>query len=261
VRQRWNLNKNHGYSKNEQTNMKIKSLSCLLFIIIFSSNAFSQSVVITPKKVTYKRPKPVSEYKKSFIVTYPKVKAATPVLSKKIEMTISYEKVSNLNVKEEISEIQWLEEASYTTNYNKKGILDITLTVEGTGAYPSAYSKTVVVDVQTGNRVKPIDVFTNLAGLAEKCKKAQQAEIKQAIIDIKKDSPEEENPAELFKESNFTVKNLTEFTINDKGITFIYDYGFPHVIQALQPAGTYFFSWAQLKPFVKSGSLFSKFTR
>ena len=238
----------------------MKFLFCLLFIIVFSTIAFSQSVVITSKKVTYKRPKPISEYKKSFIVTYPKVKAATPVLSKKIEMAISYEKNNNLDIKDEINDTQWLEEASYTVNYNKKNILDITLSVEGSGAYPSTYNKTVVVDLKTGNRVKPIDVFTNLSGLAANCKKAQQAEIKKAIVDIKKENPDEENPADLFKESNFTVKNLDEFSVSDKGVTFIYNYDFPHVIQALQPDGQYFFTWAQLKPFIKGGSLFEQFT-
>ena len=239
--------------------MKLKSLFSLFFIIIFSTLAFSQSVVITPKKVTYKRPKPISEYKKLFTVTYPKVKAATPALSKKIETAISYEKNNNLDIKDEINDTQWLEDASYTVNYNKHNVLDITLTSEGSGAYPSTFNKTVVVDLKTGNKVKPIDVFTNLSGLAAMCKKAQQAEIKKAIIDIKKENPDEENPADLFKESNFTVKNLDEFSVNDKGVTFIYDYGFPHVIQALQPDGQYFFTWAQLKPYIKRGGLLEQF--
>ena len=239
--------------------MKLKSLFSLLFIIVFSTFAFSQSVVITPKKVTYKRPKPISEYKKSFIVTYPKVKAATPTLSKKIETAISYEKNNNLDIKDEINDTQWLEDASYTVNYNKKSILDITLSAEGSGAYPSTFNKTVVVDLKTGNKVKPIEVFTNLSGLALMCKQAQQAEIKKAIVDIKKENPDEENPADLFKESNFTVKNLDEFSVNDKGVTFIYDYGFPHVILALQPDGQYFFTWAQLKPYIKRGGLLEQF--
>ena len=239
--------------------MKLKSLFSLLFVIVFSTFAFSQSVVITPKKVTYKRPKPISEYKKLFTVTYPKVKAATPALSKKIETAISYEKNNNLDIKDEINDTQWLEDASYTVNYNKHNVLDITLTSEGSGAYPSTFNKTVVVDLKTGNKVKPIDVFTNLSGLAAMCKKAQQAEIKKAIIDIKKENPDEENPADLFKESNFTVKNLDEFSVNDKGVTFIYDYGFPHVIQALQPDGQYFFTWAQLKPYIKRGGLLEQF--
>ena len=164
-----------------------------------------------------------------------------------------------MDIKDEINDTQWLEDVSYTVNYNKHNVLDITLTSEGSGAYPSTFNKTVVVDLKTGNKVKPIDVFTNLSGLTAMCKKAQQAEIKKAIIDIKKETPDEENPADLFKESNFTVKNLDEFLVNDKGVTFIYDYGFPHVILALQPDGQYFFTWAQLKPFIKRGGLLEQF--
>ena len=84
---------------------------------------FAQSVVITPKKTIYRRPKPIASYKKTFTVIRPRVKAATPALSKKIETAISYEKVSELNIKEETTEVQWLEEASYIVNYNKNGIL------------------------------------------------------------------------------------------------------------------------------------------
>jgi hypothetical protein len=36
------------------------------------------------------------------------------VIAKKIETTISYEKIFDFNLKDEIGEIQWLEEASYT---------------------------------------------------------------------------------------------------------------------------------------------------
>ena len=83
----------------------------------------------------------MSIYKKTFTVTRPLVKASTPALSKKIEAAISYEKVSDLNVKEELTEIQWLEEADFNVNYNKNGILDITHFITGTGAYPSTYDK------------------------------------------------------------------------------------------------------------------------
>jgi hypothetical protein len=107
---------------------------------VFAASVFGQSVVVTPKKVTYRRPKPLSEYKKSFSVTYPRVSGLSAALNKKVESSISYEKVADLKVKEEISDIQWLEEATYKVNYNKNGILDITLNVSGSGAYPSDYS-------------------------------------------------------------------------------------------------------------------------
>ncbi len=241
--------------------MKIKLLSALILAICCTSFAFSQSVVVTPKKVTYKRPKPTEDFKKTFVVTRPQIKAATPALSKKIETAISYEKNNNFNLKEEMGEFQWLEDASYEVKYNEKGLLDIVLSMEGSAAYPSSFSKEVVIDTATGIQLTPASVFTNLKNLAAKIKLAQQAEIKKAVVNIKKDNPEEENSASLFTDSNYTVKNLDEFSVSDKGVTFIYNYEFPHVIQALQPDGRYFFTWAQLKPFVKPDGLFGKFIR
>ncbi len=242
--------------------MKTKLLFALFSVFVFSAFCFAQSVTITPKKVTYKRPKPLTEYKKTFVVTYPKVKAATPALSKKIEQTISFEKVSNLNIAEEQTEIQWLEEAGYEVNYNKNGILTITNSVSGTGAYPSVYNKTVVVDLKTGNRVTPQNAFTNLPKLVAKVKTAQKAEAAGAIREIKADAENKDfDSFDLFENAEYKAENLSEFAVDDKGVMFIFDYGFPHVVQALQPEGRYFFSWAEIKPFIKRDGLLAKFVR
>lgn len=241
--------------------MKIKFPAALFFVLAFSSLALSQTVVLTPKKIIYKRPKPLSQYKKSFSVTRPKVSSASPAIAKKIETTISYEKNFDFTVKDELTEYQWLEDAGYTVDYNKNGILSLTLWIEGSGAYPSSSSKPVVVNLKTGDKVSPNDVFVKLSELAAKGKQTQQLEIKKGIIDIKKENPDEENPAALFENADFTVENLDQFTVSDKGVTFWYDYGFPHVIQAWQPEGRYFFTWAQLKPFIKPDGLLGKFVR
>ena len=241
--------------------MKRKFLLALFFVCAFSFAAFAQSVVITPKKITYKRPKPFSEYKKSFVIVRPKIKGVSLTLAKKIETTISYEKNFDFNVKDEITEIQWLEEASYAVNYNKNGILGVTISVMGSGAYPSEANHPIIANLKTGGRVLAKDVFVKLSELAAKGKKTQEAEIKRAIIEIKKENSEEENPASLFENTDFTVENLDKFSISDKGITFWYDYGFPHVIMALQPEGRYFFSWTELKPFIKPDGLLAQFNR
>lgn len=242
--------------------MKTKILPWLFLILAFSIPVFSQSVGITPKKVIYKRPNPIADFKKTFTVTYPKVRAATPALSRKIEKSISFEKVSNLNIEEEKTEIQWLEEAGYEVGYNKNGILSITLSVSGTGAYPSVFEKTVVIDLKTGNRAAPTDVFTNLGRLAAKAKAKQKAEVDKSLKEIKSDPENKDFESfDYFDNTNFTVENLEEFAVTEKGVTFIYDYGFPHVILALQPEGRYFFPWNELKPFIRRGSLLAKFIR
>jgi hypothetical protein len=235
-----------------------------LFLLVTLSAGFvqAQSVVITGKKVTYHRRKPISEYKKTFTINYPKVKAATSALSKKIEAALDYQKVLGLKLKEEMSEFQWIEEADFEVGYNNNGILSITLSMDGTAAYPSGTSKTVVIDLKTGQRLMAADVFTSIPGLSEKVIKAQKKEIADAIAEIKKDPENEEpNPEALFQDSKFDAKDLEGFSVSEKGVTFNYDYAFPHVIQALQPDGNFFFSWIQLKPFIKYNGAFARLAR
>ncbi len=243
--------------------MKLKPLVLLLFIIVFSSVAFSQSVTITSKKVTFNRAKPLADYKKSFTVNYPKVKAATPAVSKKIEKSISYETVLGVNVEEEKNEIQWLETADFEVAYNKNGLLCMLLFAEGSAAYPSTNVKTVVVNTKIGTIIKPVDAFTNLKSLAVKLKKMQTSEIAAAKKEIiaDKENYGDVNADEMFDNTDFTVENIDEFAIDDKGVTFKYDYGFPHVSQALQPSGNYSMTWAELKPYVKKTGVFAKFAK
>lgn len=242
--------------------MRLKPLLIVIIFAILSGYATAQSVVITGKKVTYTRKKPMSEYKKTFTINYPKVKAATPALSKKIEAALDYQKVLGLNLKEEMSEFQWLEEADFEVGYNNKGILSVTLSMDGTAAYPTSSSKTVVVDLKTGRRLLAADVFTNIAGLTAKVRKAQKKEIADAVAEIKKDPQNEEpKPEALFQDAKFDAKDLEGFSVDAKGVTFKYDYGFPHIILALQPDGEFFFSWIQLKPFIKYDGAFARLAR
>lgn len=239
--------------------MKIKLLGIVFVLAAFVAAGNAQSVVVTGKKITYNRPKPISEYKKTFTINYPKIKAATPVLSKKIEAAASYEKAFGFTLKEELGEIQWLETADYEVIYNKNGILCLSLFIEGSGAYPSSSTKYVVVDTNTGLKQTPANLFTNLAGLAALAKKQQKTEIATAIKEIKADKTNEEpNPEHLFENADFKIKDLNDFSVDDKGVTFHYDYGFPHVIQGLQPAGEFKFTWTQLKPYIKNGGLLSR---
>ena len=240
----------------------MRLLSPLLLLIAFVSFAGAQSVVITNHKVTYKRPKPISKYKKSFVVSYPKIKAATPAVSRKIESALSYQRVLGMNLNEEINHVQWLEEASYDVKYNANGALAIDLTMEGSAAYPDGSTKSVVVDTKTGARVTPAMSFTDLAGLVAMVKQEQAKEIIKAIEAIKKD-PEvgDTDPATLFESSDYTPEDLDWFSLDENGVVFKYDYGFPHAIQAWQPAGEFFFTWEQLKPFIKPGSLLSRIAR
>jgi hypothetical protein len=240
--------------------MKTKILLIVTALFAFSSVGFAQ-VKVTPKKVAYNRPKTVqNEYKRKFEITYPVVAGAN---GKKIEAILNCEKTFEFKIKEQQSgEDTWLDSCDFTVNYNKNNVLDVTLFMEGSGAYPSTSSKYLIVNTKNGTRVKPADVFVKLDELAAMIKKAQKAEMKKASVDYKKDPDSADfDASEYFNNADFKAENLWAFTVADKGITFHYDYEFPHVILALQPSGTYFYSWSKLKPYIKTDGLFGKFAK
>lgn len=240
--------------------MKKKIILLAALILAFSSVEFAQ-VKITPKKVTYKRPKTVeNEYKQKFELNYPIVSGAN---GKKIEAILNYEKTFDFKLKEQQSgEDFWLDSCDFTVNYNKNNVLDVTLLMEGSGAYPSVSTKYLVINTSNGTRVKPSDVFIKLDELAAKVKKAQQAEMKKAEIELKNNPDSADfDGSEYFSRADFKAEHLWAFTVSDNGITFHYNYEFPHVALALQPDGNYFYSWSQLKNYLKKDGLFAQFTK
>ncbi len=231
---------------------------------VFSFNAFAQDVKITPDKVTYKRTgADVPDHKKTFEITYPKVSGISdPRVQKSLDDTLSYWKNFEMSLDEELNEFYGVDSADFEVGYNKNSILSIRLFMEVSGAYPSTMVKNLVVDLKTGKRVSLADVFTDIGQLIVKIDKAKKDSEAKAIADIKKDNADDARTLQnMLKNKNYQVSRLDEFSVSDEGVTFHYDYGFPHVIRALEPDSDYFFKWAELKPFIKTGGLLEQFTR
>lgn len=252
--------------------MKIRILFFLLFLNAFSFFADAQSVIIRPKKVVYTRKgKDVSKEKRTFDVTYPVISGAISApVKKSLENTVSYSRVFETSPKENLEET-WLYNEFYKVNYNKKGILDISLTQEGSGAYPDEQTVNLIIDLKKGKAVKFNDVFNQklaakLAAMVDKKLQTEKAKIIKDIDSNEYDNgestkEEKETDKQMLDELKFTAENLNEFSIGNKGAIILYDAGFPHAWQALQPDGKYFFSWAQLKPFIRREGLLGKFIR
>lgn len=243
-----------------------------VFLLMFTaaSVGFAQ-IVITPKKTIYTRKgKEIPKEKQTFVVTYPLTSGAIPAATgKKLANTISYWRVFETTLKESQTD-GWLSELSYQVNYNKNGILDIALTQDGSGAYPDRSTVNLVVDLKSGEPVKFADVFkaNSLVKFAEAVDAKLKIESKAIIQRIDKGEFGDENGKEAndslkeqLGELSFTADTFNEFSVSDKGVTIIYDAGFPHVIQAAQPDGRYFFTWAQIKPLIKPDGLLAKFIR
>jgi hypothetical protein len=203
---------------------------------------------------------------KEATIQYPQVTGLTdPTLLNKVQKAISLKRVLGQSIEEFRNEFQtessWLSEIYYKVNYNRNFLLDITFTRSGVGAYPSAFDQRVVVDLKTGNVLKASDLFKqeSMSALVALVNKSMQEEIRQKDAEIKRtqSSDDMEFPLSQLKQKKFQAKDLNQFSISDRGITFFYDYGFPHVIKALEPSGQFFFTYDQLKPFIRSNGALS----
>lgn len=213
-------------------------------------------VLIETKTVTFVRGKKGQDYPdyKEAIVKYPQVTGlADQAVLRNVQSAISLKSVFGQSLAELRAEFLaswWLSEIDYKVNYNQKALLDLTFTISGSGAYPSSYDKHRTVNLKTGKVLKAADVLKreSLGTIAVMVNKAMQAEVKQAIANGAKESID---LRDQLRNQRFQIKNLDDFAITDKGITFLYDFGFPHVILALEPSGLYFLSYDQLKAAIK----------
>jgi len=204
--------------------------------------------------------------KKRAIVTYPVISGLknAQVLGR-VQAILPVKNVFDSSIAE-YRDDNWLEEFSYKVNYNKNNILDITFTQDGSGAYPDTQTRHFAINLKNGNVIKASDVFiaTSLPTLRTMLDGKLQIELKEILESLKdsKSDPEDIRIASEAQEpQGYTIENLDDFEVGAKGITFLYDAGYPHVIQAFEPNGRYYFSYSELKPFIKRDGPLGQFTQ
>jgi len=190
--------------------------------------------------------------RKRAVITYPLVSGlSNPALLRRVRSLLDFKNIFDYSLKD-YREDGWLDEFTYVVNYNRNYLLDITFTQSGMAAYPDEQSKHFIIDLREGRIFKADDVFKSdtLERLAAMVDRELQREIKR--IENENRNPEQKEVVDgAFDDLKFESTNVDEFSVGPKGITFLYDAGFPHVIRALQPEGRYFFSYSTLKPYIK----------
>lgn len=165
----------------------------------------------------------------------------------------------------EYREDAWLEELDFKVNYNRNYILDITLWAEGSGAYPDTHTKHLAISLKTGDVLKARDVFRgdSLGALARMANESLRAAVAEQIkvVEEDRDLTEKDSLKGELTGLTFGVEHLDNFMVGDRGLTFLYDAGFPHVIQALEPDGEYFFTYAQLAPHIRRDGPLGRFVK
>lgn len=219
------------------------------------------SVLLTPRRVLLKRSRKLARQfpeRKTATVRYPIVTGLdNPQALQKLQSTLAVRNVFGTTMGE-YREDSWLIEFDYKVAYNKNYLLDIAFTQSGMAAYPDTQTKNFIINLRTGAVITAAESFNKRMApkLAQMVDAKLQSEIRGRIKELSNDkelgNDERDSLKSTLSELKFTEENLNEFEVSNTGITFLFDAGFPHVIQALQPDGRYFFSFAALKTFVKS---------
>ena len=202
-----------------------------------------------------------ASYKERAVVVYPVVSGLSAPVLGRVRKVFDFKNIFDYSLKE-YREDTWLDEFSYKVNYNGNYLLDVTFSQSGSAAYPDDQTKHFLINLRDGSVVKPSDVFE-----AHKITQVVAVVDRQLQREIKDRKEEEKDPADkeavddTYKDLKFQLKDLDDFSVGPKGITFLYDAGFPHVIRALEPAGRYFFSYSALKSFIKRDGPLGQFVQ
>ena len=231
-----------------------------------STPAQNDKVVIRPRTIVLRRGEKGRDYKEA-IIKIPDISGISdPDVLRKLQSILDLKNVfgdSLEEIRSEFKESFWLDEITYKVNYNANFILDITFFESGVGAYPDTLTEHRIINLKTGSLLKAADVFksASLGALVKLVEGAMRAELREGIKKFGQDEFAAGRLGDELREAKFSMENLDNFSVNNTGVTFLYDFGFPHVIKALEPSGRYFFSYERLKEHIKQDGLLGVFVR
>lgn len=246
---------------------KSKSLPFIAAVADASSlDGGKDGIIITHQTKKYTKTKDVTNQEPA-VITYPVVdQSRIASVGAKVQALLSTKNVLKQSPEEMGAEVKkgdgWLNEVDYTVNYNKNYLVDMDFSQDGCGAYPDGSVSHVLVDLKSGQQVKAKSAFNaaSLAKLKGMIKQKMIAEAKSSVAEMK-DQPDDLEALKSQFPSPIEPKSedLDNFTVSDKGLTFTHDWGFPHVCQALEPEGKYFFAYKELASIINPAGPLGQF--
>ncbi len=127
-------------------------------------------------------------------------------------------------------------------NYDNNDIFSVSLLFNFYGAYPVSYEKNYAFLFPTGDIIKIEELvkeeeLVNLASVVEKAIKENVASKREYVESNFNDELEwfDEKTKEIAVDAQETLSN---FKITEDGITFYYDFEFPHAAKEIEPQGS-----------------------
>lgn len=232
------------------------------------ANRVDDRVNIQRRRIVLVRsPKLAREFpkRKTAVVTYPVISGLSDaVVLRRIRFALAVKNIFGSSL-QEYRDDPWLSEFSYVVNYNANHLLDITFMQSGKAAYPDDQTKHFLINLKDGSIAKASDAFESNKFIAlarmvndklqNEIKKIQDENVAASVVDAQAKEWSKEADENL----KFETQNLDDFSVGRRGITFLYDAGFPHAIKAFEPQGKYFFTYSELKPYIKRDGLLGQF--
>lgn len=233
-----------------------------------ANNNFQDQAIIQRRRIVLRRSAEVRRnfpQRKTAVVTYPIITGLRPAILKRVRTLLSFKNIFDYSLSEYRND-PWLSEFDYVVNHNADSLLDITFTQSGMAAYPDEQSKHFLIDLRSGTLVTAADTFQSekLNALASEVDGDLQKELTKLRNENAASSDQQDEKAavnDAYDILRFELKDLDNFSVSKRGVTFLYDAGFPHVIKALEPSGHYFFKYERLKPYIKSNGPLGQFVR
>jgi hypothetical protein len=249
------------HMNKSRPSLLILALPMILFAMATPSNVAAQDrIIVQPRSIVVLRTgKEVRDFpeRKKAVVRYPIVRGLSDAaVLRRIQNTLTMKNVFDHTL-DEFRRNPGLLSYDHKVNYNQNYLLDITFTEEFEGAYPDTGTKHFLINLKNGKVVRAADAFNPnslnaLAGLVDEKLKAEVTELNKVNDEDRSAAAEAKSHVrDELKKLLIGVQNLNKFSVSDKGVTFLFDAGFPHAIQALQPEGEYFFGYAELRPYIR----------
>lgn len=149
--------------------------------------------------------------------------------------------------------------ADFQVTANMRNVLSIELGIETMGAYPDYQLTYQNFNTNTGERVLITDILdeSSLPTIAAQLDAQLQERIRTLQTDFAAEIESGEIEATQWDDLRVTAHDLAFFTTTPEGITFHYDAGFPHVIQALEPDGRFSLTLDELDAHIKADGLWA----
>lgn len=150
--------------------------------------------------------------------------------------------------------------ADFEVNANIRNVLSLTISYETVYAYPDFHHAYFNFNSNTGAPIGITDLLTaeSLPVIAAALDEQLQQRIAQLKVDFAAEIASGEVEATQWDELHVTTESLESFSTTPDGITFHYDAGFPHVIQALEPDGEFSVAFEDLYDAISGEGLWAE---